>query len=326
MSNLPPWITDAAVSDVERQIMAALIAIIFMPIVTALKEANPGWREHTRLNAGPDVLEKALRNGRLMYHPETGEFIGTLNVSLTKALEQLGARWHKGKKVYVLTNAPAWVTAASTAYAMNARAAHKEIERRLTEAQRNLESLVKAKRIDPSAVAQNVRGGYKSFADAIGIDAPLSPASEAKVRREYTDNVEIQIQSVAESELGRLRKEVSANAASGARYDDLVERIESRYRVSKAKATQIAYQETSNFLAKHRRARFGEAGVVEYFWSTAGDGRVRDDHKDLNGKRFRYDDSPIVNKHTGKRANPGEDFGCRCADKPILPALAKEAA
>ena len=55
-----------------------------------------------------------------------------------------------------------------------------------------------------------------------------------------------------------------------------------------------------------------DAGVEEYIWSDSGDGRVRPSHKKLNGKRFRWDDPPVVDEKTGRRCHPGEDYECRC--------------
>ena len=55
-----------------------------------------------------------------------------------------------------------------------------------------------------------------------------------------------------------------------------------------------------------------DAGVEEYIWSTSGDSRVRESHKKLNGKRFRWDDPPVVDEKTGRRCHPGEDYECRC--------------
>lgn len=51
-----------------------------------------------------------------------------------------------------------------------------------------------------------------------------------------------------------------------------------------------------------------DAGVTEYVWRTVGDGRVRESHRHLNGKQFKYSDSPVVDTKTGRRANPGEDY------------------
>jgi uncharacterized protein with gpF-like domain len=45
---------------------------------------------------------------------------------------------------------------------------------------------------------------------------------------------------------------------------------------------------------------------------------VRPDHKRLDGKIFNWDDAPISNTKTGKRAHPGQDYGCNCVARPIV--------
>ena len=63
-----------------------------------------------------------------------------------------------------------------------------------------------------------------------------------------------------------------------------------------------------------------DAGVEEYIWSDSGDGRVRESHHALNGKRFRWDDPPVVTP-PGKpvrRCHPGQDYQCRCVALPVF--------
>lgn len=61
-----------------------------------------------------------------------------------------------------------------------------------------------------------------------------------------------------------------------------------------------------------------DAGVQEYIWSDSGDSRVRSGHHRLNGKKFRWDDPPVVDERTGRRCHPGEDFQCRCVAIPVF--------
>ena len=58
--------------------------------------------------------------------------------------------------------------------------------------------------------------------------------------------------------------------------------------------------------------------MEEYVWSTSQDSRVRDSHRRLNRKKFRWDDPPVVDPKTGRRCHPGEDYGCRCVALPVF--------
>ncbi len=45
--------------------------------------------------------------------------------------------------------------------------------------------------------------------------------------------------------------------------------------------------------------------------------RTRPEHLRLNGRRFRWDDPPVVNRKTGARGHPGHDGQCRCTAEPV---------
>ncbi|GAG93926.1 unnamed protein product, partial [marine sediment metagenome] len=73
------------------------------------------------------------------------------------------------------------------------------------------------------------------------------------------------------------------------------------------------------FVSEYKQQRYLDIGITKYEWSTSNDERVRDDHKQLDGKIFSFKTPPVVDRRTGRRANPAEDFGCRCVAIPILP-------
>ena len=64
-----------------------------------------------------------------------------------------------------------------------------------------------------------------------------------------------------------------------------------------------------------QRLRFDER-------STVNDGRVRDNHAELNGQRFRFDDPPMGGGTSeDEPGNPGDGILCRCYADPVLDAL-----
>ncbi len=111
---------------------------------------------------------------------------------------------------------------------------------------------------------------------------------------------------------------VEGNAREGYRFDNLIGKIKKAHGVSQSKAEFLARQETALFTAKYRRERLGDIGVVNYKWSARSAKLTRPDHWALHGKIFSYANPPIVDRKSGRRGNPGEDFGCLCADIPVL--------
>jgi SPP1 gp7 family putative phage head morphogenesis protein len=66
------------------------------------------------------------------------------------------------------------------------------------------------------------------------------------------------------------------------------------------------------------RTRMQRVGVTRYRWSTSRDVRVRADHAALEGTMQTFSDPPVVDQRTGRRANPGVDFQCRCVAIPVF--------
>lgn len=58
------------------------------------------------------------------------------------------------------------------------------------------------------------------------------------------------------------------------------------------------------------------SGVTQYVWTTQRDSHVRPGHRRLHGTVQDWSKPPIV--APGRRAHPGEDFGCRCWAEPVV--------
>jgi SPP1 gp7 family putative phage head morphogenesis protein len=61
--------------------------------------------------------------------------------------------------------------------------------------------------------------------------------------------------------------------------------------------------------------------VTQYRWSTGRDERVRESHRDLEESVHSWDDPPVVDDKTGRRAHPGQDYQCRCVPIPMVDEL-----
>ncbi|HVJ26392.1 MAG TPA: minor capsid protein, partial [Vicinamibacterales bacterium] len=88
--------------------------------------------------------------------------------------------------------------------------------------------------------------------------------------------------------------------------------------VSASRAEFLARDAVLSINSKITTARMKAAGIEEFVWTTSQDERVRESHKELEGKTFRYDDPPVVD---GETALPGEPWNCRCTAYPALPEL-----
>ena len=315
-------------ADIEKQLKELFRALIFKPMIDLLaphsaqvKAAAKGLRNSAeRRNAAFDPIVAGINSGRIQYVGEA--FTGIFSAAISRALRGYGAKFNKATKAFTALpqQLPVEVLEAAKAYADAAKAVHDRLDAQLAAAQKALESDA-AIHIDGS---KTIKGMDKSFddrfGDALGTEG-LSDAAKAALARRYEDSVRPYVKEFTDKMILELRGIVADNARAGHRFDRLVDGIQGRYDVSQSKAAFLARNETARFVAEHRRQRFGDAGVTSYVWSTSKDSRVREDHKKLDGRTFEYAHPPVVDEATGRRANPGGDFLCRCVDSPILPVV-----
>ena len=131
------------------------------------------------------------------------------------------------------------------------------------------------------------------------------------------DNVNL-IKSLPNDTLTDMREIMKQGFLSGKTLTDIVAEIEHTYHVSRSKAKFLARDQMAKLNSDLAQAQQRDAGITQYEWSSSQDGRVRDTHRELNGKRFRWDEPPVVDKKTGRRAHPGQDYQCRCVALPVF--------
>lgn len=126
------------------------------------------------------------------------------------------------------------------------------------------------------------------------------------------------ISTLPDDVLDEMQNIVEDGYTRGKTTRDMVKEIQDRFNVSKKKAKFWATDQLAKLNAEITQQQQTDCGVEEYVWSTSGDQRVRDKHRELNGKRFRWDNPPIVDDRTGRRAHPGQDYRCRCVALPVF--------
>jgi SPP1 gp7 family putative phage head morphogenesis protein len=87
-----------------------------------------------------------------------------------------------------------------------------------------------------------------------------------------------------------------------------------------ARATLIARTEVARAASSLTMVRAQHVGSEGYIWETARDADVRESHRKLQGKFFRWDSPPAHEEGGGKiyYSHAGAIFNCRCWPSPIL--------
>jgi len=321
-------------APLEDQINDLLWELVYRPVVERVRRLMPRGsvprdREEL-LNAEGDALRKALRDGsvQMTTDAKSGLAIFTLvggksSKGIADGMRSFGAKLDKTRGAYTcpVGQVPGWVGKEVLGYRVKSEAAHDQIHEILKDLKSKVRKAVDKFDLKPSTkhAVKSVDEGWKAAAKGLEVGIPeLNETGLKELSKGMAEIAKIPIKDFAEEAIDRLRDEVDENASQGYRAEGLAERIRNEYAVSKSRAQLIARQETANFMANFRKARAKDAGCEYYIWRCTRDGRVRATHKAHDGRKFRYDDPPIVDPVTGRRGNPGNDFNCRCVDLPVV--------
>ena len=124
------------------------------------------------------------------------------------------------------------------------------------------------------------------------------------------------ISSIPEDTLEKMKDIVYDGFTNGKTTTRMVKEIQRAYGISRRRAELIARDQTAKLNGQIQKTQQQDAGITEYVWSTTGDERVRRSHRELNGKKFSWDDPP--ENSDGRKCHPGQDFQCRCIGRPVF--------
>ena len=199
-----------------------------------------------------------------------------------------------------------------------------ELEQKL--AAFGLDSLVK--KIARLTKTNSLREWKRVCKDTLGIDLMDDYYSgdfyEEALRRWVDENVQ-KIKSIPNDTLGSMREIILDGFRKGRTVTDISKEIQQVYGVTRRKAQALARDQVSTLNAKISKMQQEDAGCTKYRWSSSKDSRVRDCHRALDGKIFRWNDPPEMwyetkagRVYTGRHCHPGEDYCCRCVAIPVF--------
>ena len=350
MKTLPPQeLKHGDYAELLKRIDALFWEIVYKPIVDLvrpslpaaaraqlaprdLRDASPAELRNAGDEEGAAALRKALQTGTVqMIQDPTGKSAQFVQFAVVKAdrrisdgLKAFGCKLNKTTGFWYCSPAqvPAWVRAEASSYGAKAAKTHEEAQRLLDSLEGRVEAAVEQfslKKATEHATGE-IEAGWQTSAKMLEVVPDLGAAGRAELVRGFDAKARIPIVRWAQEAIDRLREQVDANAMAGYRAEGLAERIRTEYGVTKGRADLIARQETNNFMSAYRAARALDAGLTRYVWEIADrSARTRPGHKDINGRIFTYKEkAPALYMSCGKPCNPGEDFRCRCVDRPVV--------
>ena len=311
---------------IEDEIKSFLYLTIYKPIL----DRATGELEKSFENASSYLLN-AIKSNKIAY--VEGFFVGEFNSKVGLEMRRLGAIFNHTRKAYAIDRYK---------LPIDIQSAINEGDRLLKERVRNIYGYLEELNKNPFPKSINLESHFqgifidldKQFSSTVTKDLSVpidkTPYMQEALRKNYIENLDLSIRKLYSESVQRLRTKVYKNVEEGFRATKLVPIIQGEKNISYRHALFIAKQETSLLVSKYREARYTHAGLKRYKWLTSEDSRVRpnaearktghtsNNHRRLNLRIFSWTDPPIVDSATGRKCNPGEDFGCRCLALPII--------
>jgi SPP1 gp7 family putative phage head morphogenesis protein len=155
----------------------------------------------------------------------------------------------------------------------------------------------------------------KQVRAALGVPmALIEPFTVDKLEQFAAENAAL-IKSVSERYHDRIRARVNDTFERGATAEQLAEDFVEVDGMAERDARRIARDQIGKLAADFNQARQTELGVTSYIWRSVHDQRVRDEHRQLDGRKFKWSETP-------PDGHPGDAVNCRCfADPDFSPIV-----
>lgn len=142
------------------------------------------------------------------------------------------------------------------------------------------------------------------------------PGLAGRIEQFTSENVAL-IKSLPQKYFDDIEKLLTRGVADGRRAEDLAREMTERFGVAESQAKLIARDQVGKLFGDLQMVRQQALGIEKYDWQTSGDERVREEHAQRNGRRFRWDDPP-------EDGHPGEAINCRCSALPVFDEILED--
>lgn len=127
------------------------------------------------------------------------------------------------------------------------------------------------------------------------------------------------IKSIPQKFLEGVQGAVMRSITSGNGLADLDPYLKDAKGITERRAKNIALDQTRKAYNAINKSRMQGLGVTKFEWiHTGGSQKPRQDHIDMSGNVYSFDDPPVIDQRTGERGIPGQAPNCRCTMRPVL--------
>jgi SPP1 gp7 family putative phage head morphogenesis protein len=303
------------VNTIQTFIEWALNQVLLQPILDVLQEYKPKTKQNST-----DYLQDAINKGLITYDAIEGRFTGSFSASITSSLRKLGAEFDGDGFVIKQYQLPSVLqTIITQARQRNEFISQKIIEAFSSSQMQKILSNISFANVYTQFLEDIDKQMMQNAGDVIVIQPVYNTKIKKQIAEAYSNNLKLYIKDFTDDKIVALRQYLQPLILeNGYRSEVLQEYLTKSFNVNKAKAKFLARQESSLLMTSYTEARYQSEGIREFVWSSSGDSRVRPEHKLLNGKKFSFNNLPVIDSKTGERGLPGQAFGCRCRMKPVV--------
>lgn len=170
----------------------------------------------------------------------------------------------------------------------------------------------------------NLERSLKSTSADLTLNMKNTPAVTKDIKKRIGENVDL-IKRIPAEFLDKVKKDVNDSLSKGNGLADLQTKMEERYGEAKRHAQLVALDQTRKAYTAINTAKMRQNGITKFEWvHSGGSQEPRPYHLHspaqggLNGGIFDINDPPVIDKKTGERGLPGDDYNCRCTMRPIV--------
>lgn len=149
---------------------------------------------------------------------------------------------------------------------------------------------------------------YKKGLENIGLTEVIAPDLETLLETSRKNNISL-IKSIPIKMHSKLQLKLKEAFENGENVEEI---IRQQFNVSRIRAKIIARDQTAKINHALTAQRATANGSIYYQWRTSQDERVRGQHKELDGKKFKFEGigSPCC-------GHPSDEINCRCTARAI---------
>ncbi len=133
-----------------------------------------------------------------------------------------------------------------------------------------------------------------------------------------TENVNL-IKSIPSQYLKDVEGSTMRSITTGNGLQDLVPALEKYEGQTHRRAKNIAMDQTRKAYNSINKGRMQAVGVKKFQWNhSGGSDQPREDHIEMDGNVYSFDDLPVIDERSGERGIPGQAINCRCTMTPVF--------